>query len=226
MNDSTYWVGVDIGQANDPTCIAVCEARTPPTLARPPWRRNAPEPPPDPPVYIVKYLERIRLNTSYPAVVQRIAEVLHDPQLDGRAHLVLDGTGVGRALVDMTREAGLNPLAISIHGGDNVTSDGFYTRVPKRDLAGIVRKLLDTERLKIIESLPEAPTLRRELQNFKVTINPQTAHDGYSAWREGQHDDLVLAVALAVWDAERQQHNVIRPLEPEIADVLRNFRGV
>ena len=29
------------------------------------------------------------------------------------------------------------------------------------------------------------------------------AHDIYGAWREGQHDDLVLATALAVWFGER-----------------------
>ena len=27
----------------------------------------------------------------------------------------------------------------------------------------------------------------------------ETAHDSYGAWREGQHDDLVLALALALW---------------------------
>lgn len=41
--------------------------------------------------------------------------------------------------------------------------------------------------------------LSGELQNFKVKINPETAHDSYGAWREGQHDDLVLAVALGLW---------------------------
>jgi hypothetical protein len=29
-------------------------------------------------------------------------------------------------------------------------------------------------------------------------------HDSYNAWRESIHDDLVLAVALAAWYAERQ----------------------
>jgi len=38
--------------------------------------------------------------------------------------------------------------------------------------------------------------------NFKVKIDPQTAHDSYSAWREADHDDLVLSVALAAWFAE------------------------
>jgi hypothetical protein len=47
-------------------------------------------------------------------------------------------------------------------------------------------------------SLPEAVTLTRELESFQVKIT-ESAHDTYGAWREGAHDDLVLAVALALW---------------------------
>ena len=39
----------------------------------------------------------------------------------------------------------------------------------------------------------------KELLKFKVKIDPVTAHDSYGAGREGQHDDLVLATALAAW---------------------------
>ena len=211
---STYWIGADIGQSSDPTAIAILEKRFPPPPPRdnrvlrmlrypagsPPPKPETPQSPP--PTYVVKYLERVRLQTSYPAVVERLAQVLRDPQLDGPARLVLDGTGVGRVIVDMAREAGLNPLAISIHGGDNVTYDGGYVRVPKRDLVGMVRRLLDEGRLHIIDSIPDAQALRRELQNFNYKINPATAHDSYSAWREGMPDDLVLTVVVAVRAAE------------------------
>jgi hypothetical protein len=30
--------------------------------------------------------------------------------------------------------------------------------------------------------------------------------DPLAAWREGRHDDLVFAAALAAWEAERQNH--------------------
>ena len=32
-------------------------------------------------------------------------------------------------------------------------------------------------------------------------MNLKTAHDSYEAWREGDHDDLVLSVGMAVWAA-------------------------
>jgi hypothetical protein len=90
-----------------------------------------------------------------------------------------------------------------ITGGDAVTSEGGITRVPKRELVSIVQVCLQTARLKIAPDLKEAATLTSELQNFQVKIT-DNAHDTYGAWREGTHDDLVLAVALALWEGVRQ----------------------
>ena len=80
--------------------------------------------------------------------------------------------------------------------------------MPKRDLVGAVQVLLQNERLKIARQLPEAETLRRELQNFRVKIDPKTAHDSYSHWREKEHDDLVLATALAAWFRQYRNKHV------------------
>ena len=63
--------------------------------------------------------------------------------------------------------------------------------------------MLQARRLKVAPSLPEAATLVRELTTFQVKITP-AANEVFGAWREGQHDDLVLAVAIAIWQAERQ----------------------
>jgi hypothetical protein len=57
-------------------------------------------------------------------------------------------------------------------------------------------------RLQIARRLTEAATLVRELQNFQVKITA-AANETFGAWRDGQHDDLVLAVALACWWSER-----------------------
>jgi len=52
-------------------------------------------------------------------------------------------------------------------------------------------------------ALPEAATLVRELETFRMRVDPATAHDSYAAWREHDHDDVLLAVALACWWGER-----------------------
>jgi hypothetical protein len=76
--------------------------------------------------------------------------------------------------------------------------------VPKRDLVGALQVLIQTGRLRIAEGLRDARTLVDELLRFRVRINARTAHDSYGAWRECEHDDLVLALAVAVWRAERR----------------------
>jgi hypothetical protein len=49
--------------------------------------------------------------------------------------------------------------------------------------------------------LPEAAVLVRELATFSAKLS-RAGSETYEAWREQDHDDLVLAVALAAWAAE------------------------
>ncbi len=49
-------------------------------------------------------------------------------------------------------------------------------------------------------AMPAVSTLVEELANFRVKIT-LAANEVFRAWREGEHDDLVLAVVLACWRA-------------------------
>lgn len=182
-----FFIGLDLGQASDYTALAVLER-----LAQP-GKVEA--------QYHVRHLERVR-NVPYPEVVDKTVALMRSPALAGTSALVVDQTGVGAPVVDLFRRARLNLSSVLIHGGDTQTSDGQTWRVPKRNLAGVLQVLFQSGRLKISKKLPLASVLQSELMNFKVKIDPVTAHDSYSAWREADHDDLVLAVALACWYAE------------------------
>jgi hypothetical protein len=62
---------------------------------------------------------------------------------------------------------------------------------------------LQSGKLQISKKLALADTLISELQNFKAKIS-NSGNDTYGAgadWRENSHDDLVLALALALWTA-------------------------
>ena len=191
----SFVVGLDLGQAQDYTALAVIERVETEDKRQPSCH--------------VRHLERFRLGTSYPTIVERVADMLSREPLAGDASLVVDATGVGAPVVDLLREAGLRPVAVTITGGDAVGCEGRDYRVPKRDLVATLQVLLQTGRLKVAESLPEAATLTRELLNFQVRITDKAA-DIYGVWREGGHDDLVLAVALACWWAQQ----VPSPLPP------------
>jgi hypothetical protein len=193
-----YIAGLDLGQSADPTALVIAERLTVEVKEEGKEPRHA---------YHVRHVERFPLGTSYPSIVQQVKDVLERPSLMGRVTLALDYTGVGRPVADMFEHARLScPIyAVSIHGGDAVNwdGDGRHVRVPKRDLVAVVQVLLQGEWLKIADALPQAPILIKELLNFRVKIDPLTAHDSYAAWRDNLHDDLVLATALACWLGER-----------------------
>jgi hypothetical protein len=112
------------------------------------------------------------------------------PELAGQTLLAVDHTGVGVAVINLLSDARLlcPVFPITLHGGDTVTRAGASFRVPKRDLIGFTQVLLQSERLKIAQALPEASLLVKELLDYRVKIDPLTAHDSYTA-REGAHDD-------------------------------------
>lgn len=177
-------VGLDLGQSHDYTALAVVEKVS---VA---------------PVHLhCRHLERYPLGTRYPAIVEAVAEIMRSPQLRG-APLVVDATGVGRPVVDMFVAAGLKPISVLVTGGDAVSHEKGYWKVPKRDLVGAVQAPLQDKRLQFAASLALAQTLVGEMLNFRVKIS-DAAHDSYGAWRENENDDLIFAVMLAAWWAHR-----------------------
>lgn len=178
-----YFVGVDLGQSNDPTAIA--------GVRRVDLEDGRP-------VFQVGYLERLPLGTPYPGVVTHVERLLKRPPFLGRAELVIDHTGVGRPVFDLFITRGVSPIGVSITSGDVETFDANGAwRVPKLTLISRLQALLHDSRLKIHRDLPEARTLTAELQDFKAEVTDS----GYWRFgaRSGKHDDLVLAVAIACW---------------------------
>ncbi len=144
----------------------------------------------------------------------------HEPSIT----LLVDHTGVGIAVVEGIRNAGIPCQGITITGGDQITNDGDDWRVPKRELVARTQVLLETKRLKIASTLPLAATLVAEFDNFRSKKAVLTGHDSYGAgadWREGNHDDLVLSVAMAAWFGEHHATEDVELMESHIA--LQNY---
>ena len=152
-----------------------------------------------PPIFQVGHLERLPLGTTYPAIVAHVSRLL--TKLPGHPELVIDFTGVGRPVFDMFVYSGISPIGILITGGTAETCDGRICSVPKLTLVSRLQALLHEGRLKILKELAEAETLVRELQDFRVEFTA-AGHLTFNA-RSGKHDDLVLALAIAVWRAHR-----------------------
>lgn len=223
----SYYVGLDLGQSQDYTALTVLEEPvwvSTDALQAGAWQMNIGEGgwispsslsswqleevlsvnyyngrPPEVPLSL-RHLERFELGTRYPAIIDRVRGLLSSGALTSkRVALLVDKTGVGASVVDSLVHAGLSPIAVTIHGGSAVSRDEHGYRVPKRDMVSAVQVLLQNGRLRIAEGLPLAETLRSELLSFRLKIDPKTAHDSYEHWREADHDDLVLAAAMACW---------------------------
>jgi hypothetical protein len=182
-----YYLGCDLGQSQDPTALAV--VRRVDDSAGDPGKS----------IFQVGHLERLPLGTPYNGVVRYVAGRLGAPRLRGKSELIIDFTGVGRPVFDMFEAIGVSPIGVLIVSGNTVTTEGAIYHVPKLHLISRVQALLHDGRLIIHSGLADAPALKAELQDFKAEVTDS----GYWKFgaRSGKHDDLVLAVAIALWRA-------------------------
>ncbi len=189
-----HYLGVDLGQKQDPTALA---------LVRRIEYRDAYGGPRFDGLGVVG-LERVPLGTPYPVVVERLRRLTHRLDLIGRVKVVVDATGVGSPVVESMRQVGLGAevTSVTITGGASETHKGLDYHVPKQDLMMGLQLLLEKGELRISRRVQEAGALVKELVNMRQ----QTGARGrirVGAEAFGEHDDLVMALALAVWKAKR-----------------------
>ncbi len=202
-------IGIDLGQIYDYSTMAVVErleAENTSQLARLTILDH----------YRVLFLKRWEKGTGYDAVVRETGSIMRRGNLLD-APIVIDATGVGREVTQLYFQAHRLgrlgrywPRPFVITGGREITNE----LVPKRELVGKMQTLLQSGRLKIADSLPLADVLRRELMAFKVKVTP-SGQETFESAREADHDDIVLAVALAVY--YRHSLTPARQLVPEEA---------
>jgi hypothetical protein len=196
-NSVCYFVGLDLGPLAEFTGLAVIErAIVGPNAAY--WQRR--------PDHAVRHLKRFPPGTPYPEIVEDIRRLCSRPPI-AQSLLIVDQTGVGQSVTnwfaDQLRgkmDATYFPVNITAGHATTMNESGTY-QIPKKELAGSVQVLLQSRRLHIARSLADAGMLVKELENFKVKVT--TLQDNpIENWREGDHDDLVLAVALAAHVSE------------------------
>jgi hypothetical protein len=195
-----YTVGVDLGQAHDPTAIVVVETETTTRVERVEWsgeRRCTPERV----EHRVRYAQRLPLQMPYPDQVSFVLGLMRSPELPAmETELVVDMTGVGRPVFDLFEVEGLKPVGIVITGGLEEIRDQRVHKVPKILLVSRLQAALHAGELRFAPELPEAQTFRQEFSEFRMR-QTDSGRLTFGA-REGRHDDLVLGLACAVWRAQ------------------------
>jgi hypothetical protein len=151
---------------------------------------------------LVRYIERLPLQTPYPQQIEHVTQLLERDPLRGAA-FALDYTGCGRPVADMFLRAGLKPQCVLITAGNEVTRhNGDTWHVPKNYLISSLESRLHSGELKFAPSLAESDALKNELRDFARHVS-ETGRVTFNA-RSGAHDDLILAICIAVFIASNR----------------------
>jgi hypothetical protein len=127
----------------------------------------------------------------------------------------VDGTGVGRGVVDMLdsefKRRGATSKAVpkvdfrrvSVTGSQTTLkrptrTDGYWS-VPKKDLVFPAVAAFQQGKIRIAKGIKDRDALVHELKNYSRTTNIATGNMAFEPWRESEHDDLLFAVCLALW---------------------------
>ena len=139
-------------------------------------------------VYDLVYLKRPKLGTPYDTIAKRVADLICklEPQGAfgelGQVTLSVDGTGVGRGVVDILRadlqrrgdnlevgtEVDFRPVSIT---GSNTSlkkperTNGYWS-VPKKDLVFPAVAALPAGKIRIAKGINDSDALVHELKNY------------------------------------------------------------
>lgn len=198
-----------------------------PVPGRPDRWREEPEPET---IWRVRRLERLPLGTRHKDAARRVAEMatnaaerlaserratdVDEAYVNSEAQsrrwaeseitVYLDSTGVGEAVTEQLADA-LHASAVRLQpvtfvAGERLTRAGGVLRAGKALLVAKLNALVEHERVELPDTA-EAAALVAELEVFERSLSV-AGNDQYNA-RVGQHDDLIMALALACLEDPR-----------------------
>jgi len=195
-------VGLDLGQKRDYSALVVAE-RVEYGLPVPTGHSDL--------GFHVRHVQRWKRGTPYTNVVEDTAALMRSPEMQSWPMLVFDATGVGGAVADLIHQAYRRgdlgecqfcPLGITFTAGyspGGAAAFGFNDNTAhKGDVIARMALLLNTGRLLLPPGLPGGEDLEKELRAYQIKQR-KTGSVYTEAGKESDHDDLVTALALAVW---------------------------
>lgn len=183
-------VGLDLGQAGDHACAAVLE-------------RDLDQPRG---VHYCRALRQFDLGTDYCDVVEAVMQLPWDV-------LVPDFCGVGRPVVDFIRreqmrvghQGKVRPVATVASNAKARTKSeprGVVHSMPKIELVTSLQLMQQQGLLRLPDTL-EAKKLIGEIGNYQLRYSAKGNQQFGNKPGAGNHDDLVSALGLACWWAQR-----------------------
>lgn len=168
--------------------------------------------------YDILYIEQ-KQKRRYHEIAEDTVKLMRHQDLAVNADLLVDGTGVGEAVVEIMREKHLFPIPIITTGSGQVREvyaemgqvfTGAPTKlqgartlqeihVPKADLVAAGQALMQQGRVRVARGLRWAAEFEKQLERFRGKINEKTHRKVYEAETEEDHDDLVICFLIGSW---------------------------
>ena len=196
MEAGHHVISLDLGFAGEPTALAVIEPTTAYHYAT--IHEDALD---GVNHFDVRHLERFPPGTPYSEVAARVKEISSDRSQIPHCTVLVNTSSSGEQPLKPFRERNVPLQAHTIVNGDASTWQGQAQGVAKRSIVGATVVALQKDRLRVARGLELGKALVDELVNFRM--KPVTANDPVEAMREGANGDLVFAVALGCWWADR-----------------------
>ena len=159
----------------------------------------------------LRHIHRFPLRTPYTAVSEHVRDLIRQPTFHGQSSLIVDAGGPGLPVYDLLKTfhlpASLFPVMIT--AGDRVTKQHPFWRIPRRILLSNLHTLIYTRALTIAGEIRHARTLLKELSSLRLHLAP-TGYESFEPARSSQHDDLVIATALAAYFATHVKSHLRR----------------
>jgi hypothetical protein len=184
-----YWIGVDLGQANDFSSVVVIKDQQLPesdgSLIVLGQRERT-----------VVFADKFR-GVSYVDVVDYLIRLRNASPFGGKSQLVIDGTSIGRVVSDMLFEQSVDHTAIQMTGGQDWRRSGRYCNCSKTLMVENLAVLFASGDLKFAHDLP----LRQEIEEDLASFTTQTTAAGKQIITQSRnvsgHGDLGIGLIVA-----------------------------
>ena len=195
------YLGLDLGKRQDHTAIVALELR---------WRfgpkDNVTQAIAQYPTLLLSYSTRLPLDTETTRIPQLVRDTLQryspaygePPRID---KLLVDATGIGHTIVELIRKnqpkAHVQPVTLTNGHVERQLKDN-YLSLPRPDLINRLKMVFELGNIQLLDSAPGFVDIQRELVQFRPSGEQQ------------EHDDLVMALAMAVWQAAKDYPALLR----------------
>ena len=156
--------------------------------------------------YVIRQAKRWR-GQNYTQICNEITQYI-------KGDVIIDATGVGYAVAEMLPA----PLIkVWLTGGEKTSFDGQMWKVPQVQLISNLVLKIEQEQIKIPSNLSLKDNILHELNVLKQGRKFEA--------KEGEHDDLVFALALALWGFNQNTNtysgDIFAPTQEEFLTKLK-----